>query len=53
MHTFGHVLQERLGELLVGRKLGEVHGDQQLFCLGIDIAHINAALMREQKPVTL
>jgi hypothetical protein len=48
-----YILQESLREVLVGRKLLEVDGNQDLLGLCIDIADIDTTLVCEQNPVAL
>lgn len=53
MYTLGDLLQESSGNLLVGRVLLEVDGDEQLLSLLVDVADIDTALVGEEDPVTL
>ena len=53
MYTLGDLLQESSGNLLVGRVLLEVDGDEQLLSLLVDVADIDTALVGEEDPVAL
>lgn len=53
MKTLGDLLQESSGNLLVGGELGEIHGDEDLLGLLVDITNINTALVGEENPVAL
>lgn len=49
----GNLLEESSGDLLVGRELGEVNGNQELLSLLVDITNIDTTLVSEEDPVTL
>jgi hypothetical protein len=51
--TLRNLLEESGSNLLVGRVLLEVDGDQKLLCLSIDITDIDTTLVSEENPVTL
>jgi hypothetical protein len=53
VQSLGHLAQEGVGDLLVGRVLGKVDGDEQLLSLLINIADIDTTLVCEKNPVTL
>jgi hypothetical protein len=51
--TLRNLLEESGSNLLVGRVLLEVDGDQKLLGLSIDITDIDTTLVSEENPVTL
>lgn len=53
VNTLRDLLQESSGNLVVGRVLAEVDGDEQLLGLRIDIADIDTTLVGEEDPVAL
>jgi hypothetical protein len=53
VNTCGHLLEEGGSNLLVGRVLGQVNGDQELLGLGVDIADVDTTLVGEENPVAL
>ena len=53
MHSLGHLLEERLGELVVGGKVCQVDGDQDPLGLGVDVTDIDTPFVREEQPVSL
>lgn len=53
MDTLGNLLQESGSNLLVGRVLGQVDGDEELLSLLIDITDIDTTLVGEEDPITL
>jgi hypothetical protein len=53
VNTLRNLLEESGGNLLVGRVLREVDGDQDLLSLSIDITDIDTTLVSEENPVTL
>jgi hypothetical protein len=53
VNTLRNLLEESGGNLLVGRVLREVDGDQDLLSLSIDITDIDTTLVGEEDPVTL
>jgi hypothetical protein len=53
VNTLGDLLEESGSNLLVGRVLCKIHGDQELLSLGVDIANINTTLVGEENPVAL
>ena len=53
MNTLGNLLQESGGDLLVGRVLLEVDGNEELLSLLINITDINTTLVGEEDPITL
>ena len=53
MNTLRDLVQESLGNLLVGGVVLEVDGDEQLLSLGVDITNVDTTLVGEEDPVTL
>ena len=53
VNTLGNLLEESGSNLLVGRVLLEVDGNQDLLSLSIDITDINTTLVGKEDPVTL
>lgn len=53
VNTLGNLLEESGSNLLVGRVLLEVDGDQDLLSLSIDITDVDTTLVGEEDPVTL
>jgi len=53
VQALGHVLQESSSNLVVGRVLREVDGDEQLLSLSIDITDVDTTLVCEENPVAL
>lgn len=53
MDTLRNLLEESGSNLLVGRVLLKVDGDQNLLGLSIDITDIDTTLVGEENPVTL
>jgi hypothetical protein len=53
VHTAGHLLQQRGGDLLVGGVVLEVDGDEELLRLRIDITDVDTTLVGEEDPVAL
>ena len=51
--TLGDLGQQGGGDLLVGGVVLEVHGDEQLLSLGINITDVDTTLVGEEDPVTL
>jgi hypothetical protein len=51
--TLRNLLEESGSDLLVGRVLLKVDGDQNLLGLSIDITDIDTTLVGEENPVTL
>jgi len=51
--TLGHLGQQCGGNLLVGGVVLEVHGDEQLLSLGVNITDVDTTLVGEENPVTL
>ena len=51
--TGGHLAEEALGDLLVAGVLLEVHGDQELLSLSVDITDLDTTLVVEENPVAL
>jgi hypothetical protein len=47
------LLEERGGDLLIGRIFRKINGDEELLGLGIDIADVDTTLMGEEDPVAL
>jgi len=53
VNALGDLLEESGSNLLVGRVLGQVDGNQELLSLGVDIANVNTTLVGEEDPVAL
>ncbi len=53
MNTLRNLLQESGSNLLVGRVLLEVDGDEKLLSLLINITDIDTTLVGEEDPITL
>lgn len=53
VNTGGHLAEETLGDLLVAGVLLEIHGDQELLGLCVDIANLDTTLVVEENPVAL
>jgi hypothetical protein len=53
VNALGDVLEERGGDLLVGRVLSKIDGNQKLLSLLVDITNINTTLVGEEDPVAL
>lgn len=53
MDTLRDLVQESLGNLLVGGVVLEVDGDEQLLSLSVDITNVDTTLVSEQDPVAL
>lgn len=53
MHTLGHFLQKSGGNLLIGRVLLKVDGDEKLLSFLINITDIDTTLVCEEDPVAL
>jgi hypothetical protein len=53
MDTSGDLAEEALGDLLVAGVLLEVHGDEELLSLSVDIADLDTTLVVEEDPVAL
>jgi len=51
--TRGNLAEEALGDLLVAGVLLEVHGDEELLGLSVDIADLDTTLVVEEDPVAL
>lgn len=51
--ALGNLLEESVGNLLVGGILREVNGDKQLLCLLIDVADVDTTLVSEKDPIAL
>jgi hypothetical protein len=51
--TLGHLGQQGGGDLLVGGVVLEVHGDEQLLSLGVNITDVDTTLVGKEDPVTL
>lgn len=51
--TLGHLVEQGLGNLLVGGVVLQVDGDEQLLSLSIDITNVDTTLVGEEDPVTL
>jgi len=51
--ALGHLAEQALCDLLVAGVLAQVHRDQELLCLGINITDINTTLVVEENPVAL
>jgi hypothetical protein len=51
--TSGDLAEKALGDLLVAGVLLEVHGDEELLSLSVDIADLDTTLVVEQDPVAL
>lgn len=49
----GDLAEEALGDLLVAGVLLEIHGDQELLSLSVNITNLNTTLVVEENPVTL
>lgn len=53
MDTGGDLAEEALGDLLVAGVLLEVHGDQELLSLSVNITNLDTTLVVEENPVAL
>lgn len=53
MDALGDLAEQSLRNLIVGRILGQVDRNQQLLCLGVNIADIDTTLVCEENPVAL
>lgn len=53
MDALGDVLQQCGGNLVVGRVVLQVDGDEQLLGFGVDIADVDPALVGEEDVVAL
>ena len=53
MNAFGYLLQQGLGNLLVGRILREINWYEKLLRLGVNITNIHTTFMRKENPVPL
>jgi hypothetical protein len=53
VNALGNLLEKSSSNLLVGRVFSEVHRDQELLSLSVNIADINTALVGEEDPVAL
>lgn len=53
MDTLGNLLQESGSNLLIGRVLLQVDGDEKLLSLLVDITNIDTTLVGEKDPITL
>ena len=51
--TGGHLAEEALGDLLVAGVLLEVHGNQELLSLSVNITDLDTTLVVEENPVAL
>jgi hypothetical protein len=51
--TGGHLAEKALGNLLVAGVLLEIHGDQELLGLSINVTDLNTTLVVEEDPVAL
>jgi hypothetical protein len=51
--TLGNLLQKGGSNLLVGRVLLQVDGDEKLLSLLVDITNIDTTLVGEEDPITL
>lgn len=51
--TLGDLVQEGLGDFLVGGVVLQVDGNEQLFSLSVDITNVDTTLVGEEDPVTL
>jgi len=53
VHTLGHVAEEGLSNLSVGRILREIDGDEKFLSLLIDVTNVDTTLVSEKNPVAL
>lgn len=53
VNTLRDLVQEGLGDLLVGGVVLEVDGDEQLLSLSVDITNVDTTLVGEEDPVAL
>jgi hypothetical protein len=53
VHALGHLLEQGGCKLGVGRILGQVDGDEELLCFGINVTDVDTALVCEEDPVAL
>ena len=53
VNTGGHLAEEALGDLLVAGVLLEVHGNQELLSLSVNITDLDTTLVVEENPVAL
>jgi hypothetical protein len=53
VNTRGDLLQESGSNLLVGRVLLEIDGDEKLLSLLVDIANIDTTFVSEEDPIAL
>ena len=53
VNTSGNLTEKALGDLLVAGVLLEVHGDEELLSLSVDIADLDTTLVVEEDPVAL
>jgi hypothetical protein len=51
--ALGHLRQKSLCDLLIGRVLREVDGDEELLSLLIDVTNIDTTFVSEEDPVAL
>jgi hypothetical protein len=51
--TLGNLLEQALGNIIVGWVLREVYGNQELLSLSVDIANIDTTLVGEVDPIAL